>query len=127
MIPSFGIMGIGGIVAFSIGGLMLFDTEIEAFQVGLPAIAATGIVSAVLIFATVSIALKIRRKAITSGIETIVGERGRVLTSSEDGCQVRVGAEIWAASSDDDVSAGDHVTVVSVDGLFLRVARSTDD
>ena len=127
MIPSFGILGIGGIVAFSIGGLMLFDTEIEAFQVGLPAIAATGIVSAVLIFATISIALKVRRKAITSGIETIVGERGRVLTNSEDGCQVRVGAEIWEASSDDDVSAGDHVTVVSVDGLFLRVARSADD
>lgn len=127
MIPSFGIFGIGGIVAFSIGGLMLFDTEIEAFQVGLPAIAATGIVSAVLIFATISIALKIRRKAITSGIETIVGERGRVLTSSEEGCQVRVGAEIWEASSDDEVSEGDHITVVSVDGLFLRVARSPDD
>lgn len=127
MMPSFGIMGIGGIVAFSIGGLMLFDTDVEAFQVGLPAIGATAIVSALMIFVTISIALKVRRKAVSSGIETIVGERGRVLTNPEDGCQVRVGAEIWAATSNDDISAGDDITVLSVDRLFLRVAKSTDN
>ncbi len=125
MMPSFGIMGIGGIVAFSIGGVMLFDTEVEAFQVGLPTLGATAVISAVLIFATISIAMKIRKKAITTGVETIVGESGRVLTNSEDECQVRVGAEIWAATCEDEIEAGDTVEVLAVDGLQLRVVKSS--
>lgn len=125
MMPSFGIMGIGGIVAFSIGGVMLFDTEVEAFQVGLPALGATAVISAVLIFATISIAMKIRKKAITTGVETIVGESGRVLSNSEHECQVRVGAEIWAATCEDEIEAGDTVEVLAVEGLHLKVVKSS--
>jgi membrane-bound serine protease (ClpP class) len=125
MIPSFGIMGVGGIVAFSIGGLMLFDTELEAFQVGYPALGATALMSALLIFVTINIALKIRRKSVTTGIETIIGEKGQVLTNPEDGIQVRVGAEIWTATSNDDLTPGDAIQVLEVDGMTLRVAKST--
>ncbi len=123
MAPSFGILGIGGIVAFSMGGLMLFDTEVEAFQVGIPALGATAIVSALLIFATINIALKVRRKAVSTGAETIIGQRGQVLTNDEDGVQVRVGAEIWAADASDEVAVGDEVTVLAIDGLRLSVRR----
>ena len=70
-VPSFGILGIGGVIAFSIGGLMLFDTELEAYQVGLPTIAATAAVSALVIIASISIALKIRRQAVTTGTEIL--------------------------------------------------------
>ena len=125
MIPSFGIMGVGGIVAFSIGGLMLFDTELEAFQVGYPALGATALMSALLIFVTINIALKIRRKSVTTGIETIIGQKGQVLTNPEDGVQVRVGAEIWAATCSDDLTPGDAIQVLEVDGMMLRVAKST--
>ena len=126
MVPSFGIMGIGGIVAFSIGGLMLFDSEIESFQVGLPTLGATAIVSALLIFATISIAVKMRKKAVTTGIDTIVGQSGQVLTNREGRDQVRVGAEIWTVRSEDELAEGDTVTVVAVDGLSLRVTKSAD-
>lgn len=126
MVPSFGIMGIGGIVAFLIGGLMLFDSELEAFQVGLPTLGATAIVSALLIFATISIALKMRNKAVTTGIDTIVGQSGQVLTNSAGQNQVRVGAEIWTVQSDDELAEGDTVTVVAVHGMSLRVSKSTD-
>jgi len=124
MAPSFGILGIGGIVAFSMGGLMLFDTEIEAFQVGLPALGATAMVSALLIFATISIALKVRHKAISTGIETMVGRCGQVLTNDEEGIQVRVGAEIWSADAENDLAVGDVVTVLAVDGLRLAVTKA---
>ena len=126
MVPSFGIMGIGGIVAFSMGGLMLFDSELEAFQVGLPTLGATAIVSALLIFATISIAMKMRKKAVTTGIETIVGQSGRVLTNREGLDQVRVGAEIWTVESEDELTEGDTVTVVAVHGMSLRVSKSAD-
>jgi|TARA_B100001964_G_scaffold239174_2_gene306056 membrane-bound serine protease (ClpP class) len=127
MVPSFGIMGIGGIVAFSIGGLMLFDSELEAFQVGLPTLGATAIVSALFIFATVNIALKMRNRAVTTGLDTIVGQTGQVLTNQDSKTQIRVGAEIWTVQSDDDLKQGDTVTVVAVDGLELQVSKSSQN
>jgi membrane-bound serine protease (ClpP class) len=127
MIPSFGILGIGGIIAFSIGGLMLFDTEIEAFQVGYPALGATALMSALLIFITINIALKIRKKAVTTGIQTIIGQPGLVLTNPEDEIQVRIGAEIWTATSSDELTAGDTIKVLEVNGMLLRVAKSVTE
>ena len=120
-------MGIGGIVAFSIGGLMLFDSELEAFQVGLPTLGATAIVSALFIFATVNIALKMRNRAVTTGLDTIVGQTGQVLTNQDSKTQIRVGAEIWTVQSDDDLKQGDTVTVVAVDGLELQVSKSSQN
>ena len=105
---------------------MLFDTDIEAFQIGTPVIVATAIVSAVIIIATINIALKIRTKKVTTGIETLVGLQGEALTGIDKEGQVRIGGEIWKAKSANDISKGDSVRVLSVDGLMLRVERSEE-
>ncbi|MBO6564091.1 MAG: nodulation protein NfeD [Pseudomonadales bacterium] len=123
LVPSFGILGIGGVIAFCIGGLMLFDTEMEAFQVGLPTIGATAVVSALLIFATVSIAMKIRNKKVTTGMSALIGEHGEALNDFGKEGQVRVGGEIWRAKSNETIEAGDTVSVKSVNGLLMNVTR----
>ncbi len=127
LVPSFGILGIGGVIAFCIGGLMLFDTEMEAFQVGLPTIGATAVVSALLIFATVSIAMKIRNKRVTTGMSALIGEHGEALNDFGKEGQVRIGGEIWRAKSNDTIEAGDTVSVKSVDGLLMTVAKIEDN
>jgi membrane-bound serine protease (ClpP class) len=124
LVPSFGILGIGGIISFCIGGLMLFDTEIEAFQVGIPTIAATAIVSAMLIFATISIAMKIRKKKVSMGNEALIGESGIALSDFQKDGQVRVGAEIWHATSPDEISEGDEITITAINGLLLTVNKA---
>jgi len=126
LVPSFGILGIGGVIAFCIGGLMLFDAEMEAFQVGLPTIAATAVVSAFLIFATVSIALKIRNKKVTTGMSALIGEQGEALNNFGKEGQVRVGGEIWRATSNDTIEAGDTVSVEAVKGLLMTVRKIED-
>jgi len=122
MVPSFGILGIGGVIAFSIGGLMLFDTDMEAFQVGIPTIAATATISALLIIATINIAMKIRAKRVTTGVELLVGETGLVLADFDNEGQVRVGAEIWHATAVSPLKKGEKVSIEALDGLQLRVA-----
>ncbi len=124
LVPSFGILGIGGVIAFCIGGLMLFDAEMEAFRVGLPTIAATAIVSAALIFATIGIALKIRNKRVTTGMSALIGEQGEALDDFNREGQVRVGGEIWRARSNDTIEAGDTVTVEAAYGLLLTVTKT---
>ena len=123
LIPSFGILGIGGVIAFSIGGLMLFDTEIEAFQVGIPTIAATAVVFALLIFATINIALKIRHKRVSTGKRALIGETGIALEDFEHEGQVRIGGEIWRARADRPLAKGDAIAIEDVKGLELTVKK----
>ena len=121
--PSFGILGIGGIIAFSIGGLMLFDTEMGSFQVGLPLVLGVAVLTALLIIATIRIAVKIRQNPATTGRAALIGEWAEVLADFSGEGQVRVGGEIWWASSSEPVNAGDRVTIEAVDGLLLKVTK----
>src|SRR5690606_23020775 len=54
-LPSFGIMGAGGVVSFTFGAIMLIDTEVDVFQVSIPLVAATAVFAAVLMAATLRI------------------------------------------------------------------------
>ena len=103
---------------------MLFDTDLPMFQIGWPALAATAIVSAILVIATIQIALKIRTRKVTTGIETLIGQQGEAISSLEKHGQVKVGGEIWAAKANADIGPGDIVTVTGVDGLKIEVEKA---
>ena len=124
MVPSFGILGFGGIVAFLMGGLMLFDTDSGAFQIGWPVLGATVFVMAIVIIVTIRLALKMRKQSVTTGIDVLIGREGEVLIDFKQKGQVRIGGEIWAARSTVDVKQGDSVRVLAVDGLMLEVEKS---
>ena len=123
MVPSFGILGFGGIVAFLMGGLMLFDTDSGAFQIGWPVLGATVFVMAIVIIVTIRLALKMRKQSVTTGIDVLIGREGEVLIDFKQKGQVRIGGEIWAARSTVDVKQGDSVRVLAVDGLMLEVEK----
>lgn len=128
--PSFGALGVGGIIAFTLGGIMLFDSDIPAFQVGIPVLAAIGAVMALVIFGTVHVAMRMRGREVTVGIERMVGEDGEALTDVAPSGQVRVLGEIWSARSanGEAVSAGTPIVVKSVEGMKLTVeAASKED
>ncbi len=129
--PSFGVLGIGGIIAFTIGGIMLFDSDLEAFSIGLPALAATAIVLAGLIILTIQIALKVRRKGVRTGVQSMLGQTGEVLVdipgvdAGATGGQVRVAGEIWKAGADTTLPPGATVRVTAVRGMVLMVEPAT--
>lgn len=121
--PSFGALGVGGVVAFTIGGIMLFDTDLPAFQIGIPLLAAIGVISALLVFATIHLALRIRHKAVTTGLNAIIGQPGEALTDISDNGQVRISGEIWSAipATNDLIIKGSKIRVTAVDGMTLTV------
>ena len=67
--------------------------------------------------------LRWRKVKATTGIEGIVGQRGRVLSDLDPTGQVRVKGQIWKATSTSPAVAGEDVVVESVEGLELKVAR----
>ncbi|OXY81742.1 NfeD family protein [Oceanimonas doudoroffii] len=119
--PSFGIFGGGGLVAFVLGSVLLFDTPDEAFRVAWPFIAAFTVFSLGLILVVVRMIVKQRRAAPVSGTDAMVGEQGVALTELSPEGTVLVLGERWQAHSPQPVSAHSTVMVVAVRDLVLEV------
>lgn len=121
MSPSFGIFGIGGVISFAIGSVLLMDTELPAFQIALPIIAAFTAVTGGLCIFVLAMALKSRRSAVVSGPSMLVGQQAIVLDDLQTSGKVRIHGEIWNARSQSPLKAGDTATVLSVRGLVLEI------
>lgn len=119
--PSFGILGIGGIVAFGIGGAILIDTDVPQFQISIPALAGLAIASAVAIVLTARLALSARRHAVVTGVEEMVGALGTVTDWDGGRGHVFIHSERWRAIGPRDLRPGHTVRVRGVAGLVLSV------
>ena len=116
-----GVLGIGGIVMLTLGGLMLVDGPIPEMRVRLLTALAVSIpVGGITIF-LMSIALKARRNKVVTGWQGMIGEVGIARTALAPQGKVFVHGELWDAISGVSVAAGESVVVRSVDGLQLRV------
>jgi membrane-bound serine protease (ClpP class) len=119
--PSFGVLGIGGIVAFVIGSVMLIDTDVPGFQVAWELIGGIALIAAVLLLITLNLLMRSRRRAVVSGVEEMIGSTGEVRDWSGLEGNVRVHGERWHARSDRPLVPGQSVKVTKVDGLTLLV------
>lgn len=122
-VPSFGVLGLGGVVAFVIGSIMLFDTDIPGLAIARPLIGAFTLLSAALFVLVLGMVLKARRRPVVTGAEEMLGAHGEVI--DEDG-RVRVHSELWQARSDTPLHAGQKVRVTGREGLTLRVEPERD-
>ncbi|HYA36836.1 MAG TPA: nodulation protein NfeD [Candidatus Methylomirabilis sp.] len=120
-LPSFGVLGIGGVVAFVVGSIILMDTDVEGYTIAWPLIAAVALMSAVFFFAVVGLALKARRRKVVSGREEMVGAIGEALENIKAEGRIRVHSEEWQARSAVPLKRGQKVKVVAIEGLMLTV------
>ena len=122
MVPSFGVLGIGGIVALLAGSLML-TREVPGVRVSYGVIVPVVAAMAAIVLFLGSLALRAHRLRPSTGSEGLIGERGQMLTAVEPDRvgQVRVHGEIWRAVSDAALPAGRTVRVTAIDGLTLRI------
>jgi membrane-bound serine protease (ClpP class) len=123
-LPSFGILGLGGIAAFIAGALMLIDTELPGYGIPLGLLVPLAVASALLLFATARLALRTRRRPVTSGAAGLVGllatvERVGQLRGHE--AWVRIEGELWRAVSSAVLRPEQTVRVVGRSGLTLEV------
>ncbi|ABI57331.1 NfeD family protein [Alkalilimnicola ehrlichii MLHE-1] len=120
--PSFGILGIGGVIAFILGSIMLFDTDVEGFQVSLGLIVGFGIASLVIVLGIATMALRAWRRPRKGGRDSIVGARCEAVSDFEHKGKVRIQGELWNAFTDQPVKAGQALVVVDMEGLNVKVA-----
>jgi membrane-bound serine protease (ClpP class) len=120
-LPSFGVLGIGGGIAFVIGSIMLLDMDVPGFRISPLLIASIGVVSAGFFALTMSLLMRARRRPVASGGEEMLGASGRVVRWDGREGWVRVYGELWKAKADQPLSPGQHVRVKQMEGLTLMV------
>ena len=81
--PSFGALGIAGVVAFVMGSIILMDTDVPGFGVSLPLIGTVALVSSALFTVVLVMALKARRRPVVSGMEELLGREALVIEDFE--------------------------------------------
>jgi membrane-bound serine protease (ClpP class) len=125
-VPSFGTLGLGGIVAFVIGSVMLLDNEAPGFGVAWQLIAGMGFAGSLLLLGIVSFAVRSRKRPVVSGREGLLREAAEAVEAFERQGLVRVHGELWNAVTQTPVRAGQRLRIVRVDGLTLQVEPATD-
>ncbi len=126
-VPSFGALGFGGVIAFVIGSIILFDQEGSDYAVSLPLIFTLSLLTAGFFLFIVGAAIKARNRPVVSGQEEMLAAVGEVLEDFEGNGRIRIHGEVWNAKSVVPLHKGSLVEVIAMDGLVLHVKPVTKE
>lgn len=121
--PSFGALGLGGIVAFVFGSIMLMDSDVPGFQVSRLLIGSVATVASVLMLGLMYFMMRSFRRPVVSGAEQMVGSTGEALEDFVGDGQVFVHGERWKARARMPIRQGDAIRVTGMRGLELDVEK----
>ena len=122
-VASHGVLGAGGVVAMTIGALLLVDGPIPEMRVRWYTALAVSVPFAFITVFLASLVIRARRRKSVTGEQGMIGEVGVARTALAPQGKVFVHGEIWDAVSDAAINPGDRVAVRKVDGLVLHVQR----
>ena len=119
--PTHGILTGGGIVAFFLGSLMLFNRE-PGFSLPLGLILPATLLTALFFLFVVGAGLRAQFLPVKTGREAMVGQTASALTAIDaNGGRVLLDGETWNAVSQTPVAPGGLVEIVGLEGLTLSV------
>jgi membrane-bound serine protease (ClpP class) len=117
-------LGVAGIISVVIGSIMLVDLPSGGpLSISWKSILAVALLSALFVFGVLSFAIKAHVSKVRTGIEGLLGETGTAKTDVHESGRVFVHGELWNATSDEPIKAGEKVTVSRVENLTLKVER----
>jgi membrane-bound serine protease (ClpP class) len=125
--PSFGVLGIGGVVAFATGAVLLIDSDSPAFGIPTALIAAATVVSAAFVLVVAGMAAKARRRPLVSGAQALLGASGELVEFASGQGWAMVQGEHWRVRGASTLRPGARVRVVGVGGPALDVAADEPD
>jgi membrane-bound serine protease (ClpP class) len=126
-LPSFGVVGIGGIIAFALGSVILIDNGVlpsdeVSFSISRSLIAGVTLTTAAFFFLIIHLLVKTRSRPVVSGREHLMGAEGECLSNESGKLRVYVQSELWNAQASTPIAPGQQVRVMGMNGLTLKVA-----
>ena len=125
-IASHGALAGGGVIALIFGGLLLFDTDSDAYEISVPIVIFTAALLGSFFAWVISKAVQARHRTVHTGAEEMIGAHGVVRSRLDPIGHVFVRGALWRAHTADDhpLEVGEEVDVEAIDGLTLTVAPS---
>lgn len=118
---TFGVLALVGIIAFTIGSVLLVDTNLATFGLTWPVMVLIGLTSILFLLVCINLAIRSFRKKVVTGREALIGAEGTVLEIKNDFLVVRIQGEIWKAQSERPLAVGQKIRVVNFSKLLLTV------
>ena len=125
--PSFGILGIGGVISFVMGSILLFDRESGNLAVSMPLIIAVSALSAGFFLIVIRSLYAARLRPVVTGSEELIGATGQIAADFSGTGTIYIHGEQWNARSDTPMRSGDDARVIGRDGLILQVEPVAED
>ena len=124
--PTHGVLTGGGIIAFFLGVLMLFNHEPAGYHLPMTWVISTTLVTAAFFVFFVSKGIRAQFLPKRAGMETMIGKTVNALSRIDaTGGKVFIEGENWNAVSETTIEIGQPVEIVAIDGLTLRVQPKT--
>lgn len=126
-ITSHGILTVGGIIALTLGSMMLIKTGSEFQVLHLSGLVILSVVIVTVLFFTFAIGmgLKAQRKRPTTGVEGLINLEGEAITDLNPGGKVKVHGEIWkAVSIEGKIEKGNRVIISGISNLTLKIKKT---
>lgn len=121
-VTSYGLLGLGGLTAMTLGGLFLIKSDAPFLQVSLFFLLPTVMTIGGLIGIIAWTAFKSTHRRPITGAEGMIGSIGIAKTDVNPRGQITVQGEIWEAVSQTPIRQGEAAEVMSVEGLTVKVA-----
>jgi len=122
--PTHFVLTTGGVVAFVVGSLLLFNSSSPDLRIELWTIALLSGIIVLLVVVSLILALLRRHRGAVSGSESLVGMIGVVRQRLDPAGQVFVDGALWQARCEQGpLEVGTPVEIVAVDGLLVHVRR----
>jgi len=118
-IISHGLLTIGGIISFFLGGLMLIDTVDPELKVSLSLLISVAVIVGLIVSLVLVLVIKTARSRPTTGMQGMIGKKAEVRKVG----MVYVDGALWKAECDVPLEIGDRVDVLEVVGLMLKVRK----
>ncbi|HEX2197921.1 MAG TPA: nodulation protein NfeD [Burkholderiales bacterium] len=127
-LPAFGALGVGGLIAFVLGSILLIDdeTELPGFDIPYALIGGVAVASAGFLVFVLGLLAKSRKRAVVSGREQLVGAPGEALEDFSAEGWARVHGERWRVRAAAPVRRGQRLRVTGMRGLVLDVVPEGD-
>ncbi|MGN6328551.1 MAG: NfeD family protein [Rhodanobacter sp.] len=121
--PTLGVLGVGGLVSFVMGSIMLMNTGVPGYAVNLGVIGAIAVGAAGLLVLVVWMVLRSRRSRQVTGDDAMRGDVAELLepVGENNETWVLVRGERWRARCATALPGGARVRVVGREGLLLQV------
>lgn len=118
-ITSYGVLGVGGVIAFVLGSILLFD--MDGYAIPWKLIFGMSLFFIGFFFMMIRLVLKSRQQRVVSGVKSLIGRIAVVIEDFDGIGWVKIGGETWKSRSAVPLKKGQKVKIIQITGLEFLV------